>query len=174
MSNRPQPNEFAPYFSRYIDLVPEEDISATMEKQGNATASLLRSLDEQRASFRYAPGKWSVKQVVGHVTDTERVFAYRALSIARGETKPLPGFDEQTWAAEADFDTRSIRMLIDDLTLVRRATLALFRSLPADAWNRVGVANDKPISVRALAYNAVGHERHHLKVLRERYGVLSS
>ncbi len=174
MSNRPTATEYAPYYQSYINLVPEEDIASALEKQGKQTASLLRSLSEEKASHRYAPEKWSVKQVVGHFTDAERVFSYRALAIARGETKSLPGFDEKAYAAASACDGRSMRDLADEFELVRRATVALFRGLSAEAWKRSGVANENSVSVRAIAYIALGHERHHLHVLRERYGISST
>src|SRR5438045_2709260 len=166
---RPQPSEHPPYFSRYIDLVPEDDIIRAIEAQGRETAALLSLVGEEKAAFRYAPEKWSVKQVIGHMTDTERVFAYRLMSIARGETTALPGFDENTYVQNAGFDDRPLTELLDALESTRGATLALLRGMPAEAWTRVGTANENPTSARALAYMIVGHERHHLRVLRERY-----
>jgi hypothetical protein len=169
MPGRPETAEHAPYFSRYIDLVPEDDIVAAVETQGRETAALLSSLGEEKAAFRYEPDKWSVKQLVGHVTDAERVFAYRVMSIARGEEQSLPGFDEKDYVRNANFDDRSFADLVDDLAATRRATLALLRGLSDEAWTRTGTANQKPTSVRAVAYTLLGHERHHLNVLRERY-----
>ena len=171
MSNagRPQAGEHAPYFSRYIDLVPEEDIIGTIEAQGRELTALLSPLGEEKAAFRYAPEKWSVKQVLGHVTDAERIFGYRLLSIARGETKSLPGFDENDYMRGANFDQRSFADLLDDFDATRRATLTLLRGLPDDAWTRSGTANDNKTSVRAIAYTLAGHARHHLGVLRSRY-----
>ena len=162
---------FPPSYQRYVDLVPEKDITAALEQQGRVTAAMLRGLDEKKAAFRYEPEKWSVKQVVGHFTDTERIFGYRALAIARGETKSLPGFDENAYAAAADFDHRPMRDLAGDYEVVRRSTVALFRSLSEDAWSRSGKANEVDVDVRGLAYMTLGHERHHLRVLRERYGI---
>jgi uncharacterized damage-inducible protein DinB len=171
MSNpgRPQPGEHAPYFSRYIDLVPEEDIIGTIEAQGREMAALLSPLGEEKAAFRYAPEKWSVKQVLGHVTDAERIFDYRLLSIARGETKSLPGFDENDYMRGANFDQRSFADLLDDFDATRRATLTLLRGLSDEAWTRSGMANDNKTSARAVAYTVAGHARHHLGVLRSRY-----
>ena len=166
---RPQTTEHAPYFSRYIDLVPEEDIVGAIDAQGRETTALLSQVGEEKATFRYAPEKWSVKQVIGHVTDAERVFAYRLMSIARGESKSLPGFDEQDYVRNANFDARALSELIDELTATRRSTVAMLRGLSDEAWTRVGTANDKETSVRAVAYTLLGHERHHLRVLRERY-----
>ena len=171
MSNagRPQAGEHAPYFSRYIDLVPEEDIIGTIEAQGRELTALLSPLGEEKAAFRYAPEKWSVKEVLGHLCDAERIFAYRLLSIARGETQPLPGFDENDYMRGANFDQRSFADLLDDFDASRRATLTLLRGLPDDAWTRSGTANDNKTSVRAIAYTLAGHARHHLGVLRSRY-----
>jgi len=171
MSNpgRPQPGEHAPYFSRYIDLVPEEAVVAALEAQGREIAALLSPLGEEKASFRYAPEKWSVKQVLGHVTDAERIFDYRLLSIARGETKSLPGFDENDYMRGANFDQRSFADLLDDFDATRRATLTLLRGLADEAWTRSGTANENKTSVRAIAYMVAGHARHHLGVLRSRY-----
>ena len=167
--SRPDPNEHAPYFSRYIDLAPEDDVVTALERQGDATAALLAGVTEERAGFRYAPGKWTIKEVANHIADAERVFAYRAMAIARGETRSLPGFDENAYNANADADRRSLRDLAAELLAVRRATVALFRGLSDAAWNRIGTANENRISVRALAYVALGHERHHVKILREKY-----
>jgi DinB superfamily len=160
-----------PFYQRYVNLVSEKDVTSALEEQGKITAAMLRSINEEKAAFRYAPEKWSVKQVVGHVTDTERIFGYRALAIARGETKPLPGYDENVYAAAGGFDRRSMRDLAADYEAVRRVTVAFFRSLPEDAWNRSGIANEVEFDVCGLAFITLGHERHHLRVLRDRYGL---
>ena len=171
MQRRPQPTEHAPYFSRYIDLVPESDILAALESQMDATAAVLKSVGEERSGYRYADGKWTIKQVIGHVSDAERIFAYRALAIARGEKNPLPGFDEDTYVRQGEFDAWRYTDLVDALLIVRRSNVLMLRNLTPDAWDRRGVANDSPATVRALAYSMLGHERHHLNVLRERYGI---
>jgi len=171
MSKRPDATEYPAYTQRYIDLVPEEDIAAGLEKQGRETATLLRSVSEEKASSRYAPDKWTVKQVVRHFTDAERIFTYRALAIARGEKKSLPGFEESEYAAASGADQQTIRTLAEEYETVRRSTIAFFHGLSPQAWDRIGIANDNPASVRGLAYTILGHERHHLRVLRERYGV---
>lgn len=159
------------YWNRYIDLVPEKDPVSVLERQAGELTSLLRGISEERAAFRYAPGKWSIKELVNHVTDAERVFNYRALSIARGDTRSLLGFDEQLFAAHSDADGRSLESLFDELMAVRTATVALFRGLSDAAWDRVGTANDTKIGVRSLAYVLAGHARHHMKVLREKYAI---
>jgi DinB superfamily len=166
---KPQPNEYAPYFDRYISLVSEDDVVGAMERQTGETAALLAGIGEEKAKFRYAPEKWSVKQVVGHVADAERVFAYRLLCIARGETQSLPGFDENDYMRGSNFDALPFAQIVEGLADTRRATLSLLRSLSDEAWSRRGVANDNPVSVRALAAMLLGHERHHVRVLKERY-----
>ena len=171
MHRRPEPGEHAPYFARYIQLVPETEILPALEAQMDVTSKFLHSIDEERASYRYAEGKWTIKQVVGHVGDAERIFAYRALAIARGEKNPLPGFDEDTYVRQGEFDSWKFADLVDGLGITRRSNILMFRNLAADAWDRRGVASDSPATVRALAYTLLGHERHHLKVLSERYGI---
>lgn len=170
MSKLPK-DEYPVPFARYVDRVTEDDVLEALQAQGAATISLLGSISEERASQRYAPDKWSIKQLVNHIADAERIFNYRALSIARGDTRPLLSFDEQAFAENAEADRRTMREITEELQLVRRATLALFRSFSDAAWKRFGTANDARISVRALAHVTLGHERHHLAVLRERYGV---
>jgi uncharacterized damage-inducible protein DinB len=168
---RPGANDSHPAQHAYIALVPEDDVLSAMEQQSSATQRIFSSLDEGKASYRYATGKWSVKQIIGHLADAERVFGYRALCIARGETNPLPGFDEDLYVQHAGFDDWRLGDLAEEYALVRRSNIVFFRNLPEEAWERRGVANDHPVTVRALAYSIVGHERHHLNVLRERYAV---
>lgn len=166
---RPHANEHAPYYARYVDLVPETDILGALEKQAAETQSVLSAIDESRAQFRYAPDKWSIKQLVGHIEDSERVFTYRALTFARGGTTPLPGFDEKEFMARSPFDSTTMKQRNEGLANVRRATMSLFRALDDEAWERGGIASEANVTVRALAYITLGHERHHLKILRERY-----
>lgn len=168
---RPEPTDYASFYAGYVSLVPEEDVLTAIQTQSSETQKVLASIDEARGSYRYAEGKWSIKEVFGHLSDAERVFGYRALCIARGDETSLPGFDEQAYMANANFDAWKIGDLAEMYALVRRSNIVLFRNLPDEAWNRRGVANDSPVTVRALAYMIVGHERHHLKVLRERYKV---
>ena len=168
---RPGASEYAPYYGTYVGKVPEGDLLHILEHQHRDTQALLSGLSEAKALHRYAPGKWSVKEVVGHLTDAERVFSYRALRFARGDAKPLQGFDENAWVPAGKFDARPLADLAAEFAAVRRATIALFKSLDAAALERRGVASDNPISVRALAYIIAGHERHHVSILHERYGV---
>lgn len=171
MRRRPDTTEYAPYFQRYLDLVPEDDILGALKRQAEETAARLRAVDEQRSAYRYAPGKWTIKQVVGHMGDTERILAYRALSIARGETNPLPGFDEDSYVRGAEFDSWPYADLVDSLAIVRRANVMMFSHLSDEAWQRRGIANESSTSPLGLAFTILGHERHHLRVLREKYGV---
>jgi len=168
---RPEPSEYAPYYERYISKVPPGDLVKLLEDQRRETQRLLAGVSDETAMHRYAPGKWSVKEVVGHVTDTERVFCYRALRFARADDQPLEGFDEKAWVPAGRFDARSLDDLAAELDTVRRATIALFRGLDAEALARRGTANNNPVTVRALAWIIAGHERHHVAILRERYGV---
>lgn len=166
---RPEASDFSPAFGRYVSLCPEEDVLSAIELQSSETQKALASVDETRAAYRYAADKWSVKEVFGHMIDTERIMGYRAICIARGETESLPGFDEQTYARNAGYDAWRIGDLAEAYAVTRRSNIVALRNLPADAWDRRGVANNNPVTVRALAYILLGHERHHLGVLRERY-----
>ncbi len=166
---RPDSSEYGPFFGNYVSNVPEADVCAALQSQRDETQKLLASIPEDRESFRYGPEKWSIREVVGHFTDAERVFAYRAMAIARGEQQSLPGFDEKAYVENARFDERPLSDLVDAYLAVRNASLIFFRQLDGKAWDRRGTANNNPVSVRGLAYITVGHERHHLRVLRERY-----
>jgi uncharacterized protein (TIGR03083 family) len=168
---RPEADEIPPHFVGYIGKVTESDPVAVLASQIDVTAALLRGLSDAAALKRYAPGKWSVKEVVGHLADTERIMAYRALRIARGDETPLPGFDENAYVPPAKFDARPLAELVADFRTVRSATLGLFKSFDADAWRRRGTASGKPISVRAVGYMIPGHERHHVEILKARYGL---
>ena len=166
---RPAADEHHPYYGRYIALVPESDAIEALEHQLADMLPLLRGLSEAQAALRYAPGKWSIKQVLGHVIDAERVFAYRALRFGRNDRTPLPGFDENPYAEAAGSDARTVTSLVSELESLRRANIAMYAGLPADAWARRGAANDTEVSVRALAFITAGHGRHHMAIIRERY-----
>jgi hypothetical protein len=168
---RPAATEYAPYYGRYIGKVPDGDLLQTLEDQARETQAVLAGLSEAKALHRYAPGKWSIKEMIGHVTDTERVFSYRALRFARADATVLPGFDENAWVPPGNFDARALKDLAAELGAVRRATIALFRGLDAAALARRGTASDNAVSVRALAWIIAGHERHHVALLHERYDV---
>lgn len=165
---RPDASEYAPYYGRYISLVPEEDIVAALEKQAPQTIALLQS-GGSKADFRYEPGKWSVKEVLGHINDTERIMAYRALRIARGDKTPIEGYEQDDYARDGNFGQRSLGDLIAEFSSIRGATIALFRSFEPDAAARRGIANKNEISARALAYVIAGHELHHRRILAEKY-----
>ena len=167
---KPRPEEHAEYYAKYIKLVGDDALGA-LRSQSASTPRLLSGLSEAQAMHRYAPGKWSVKEVVGHMMDAERVFSYRALRIARADKTPLPGFDENAWVPAAHFDRRPMADLVSDYQTMRAATVSLFASLDEEALTRVGTANDQPFSVRALAHIIAGHELHHVAILRERYGL---
>jgi uncharacterized damage-inducible protein DinB len=169
---RPEAGEYAPYYDRYIQLVLDEDALQALIGQIDRTTRLLQNVSEEKAAFRYAPGKWSVKQVVGHVADAERVFSYRAMRVGRADATPLPGFDENHYVANGGFDDRSLADLVLELRAVRSATIALFASLRDDALLRRGTANDSPITPRAVAWMIAGHELHHRSILIERYGIV--
>ncbi len=166
---RPNSSEYAPYFDKYISMVPEGEIVATLGKQIESTLSLIRGLSEGQGDLRYAPGKWSVKELIGHVIDTERIFAYRALRFARNDATPLSGFDENSFVANAGFGSRSLTDLTEEFESTRKSNLYLFKNLDGDSWLRRGPANNNEISARALAYIIAGHELHHMGILRSRY-----
>jgi hypothetical protein len=168
---RPDTSEHAPNYSRYVDLVAEGDILATLATQIDSTLAELRNVSEADSLKRYAPGKWSMREVVGHLIDTERIFAYRALRFARGDRKDLPGFEQDDYVAAAQFDRRPWSGLLEEFEAVRRSNLSMFRGLDEEAWRRQGVANGNAMSVRAAAYVIAGHELHHMRVLREHYGL---
>jgi hypothetical protein len=168
-NNKPEETEYAAYYGGYVALVPEGDILTILSEQLNETLSLVGSIPEQAGNFRYATDKWSIKELVGHIIDSERVFAYRALCIARGDTTPLPGFDEKEYISNASFNDCSLAELIAEFETVRKSTLFLFKHLDENAWQRAGTANENSITVRALAYILAGHELHHCNILRDRY-----
>lgn len=169
---RPGSSEYAPFYAGYVARVPEDDILAVLEAQTQELAALARSVAGAMADYRYAEGKWTVRELLGHVVDGERVFGYRAFCFSRGEQAPLPGFDENQYVGAAPADGASPADIAAEFAAVRAANLAFLRRLDAAAWARVGTASGKPVSVRALAWIMAGHPRHHLGVLRERYGVM--
>ena len=166
---RPEPSEYSPYHEGYISLVAGDDIMTTLDAQRRKMMLLLCGVPEEDGDLRYAPGKWSVKEVLGHVCDTERIFAYRALRISRADRTPIEGFEQDDYVRNAPFAHRPLAELIEDYIAVRRATLTLFRNLDEAAWMRQGIANNNEISVRALAYITAGHELHHRRILEEKY-----
>jgi uncharacterized damage-inducible protein DinB len=175
ISGRPLDGEFAAYAKSDIDYVTGDDAVGALAAQGEEVSALLESLDEESIrARRYAPGKWTVKEVIGHLIDDERIFAYRALCVARGDVRPLPGFEENDYVAATNFESRAFANLIAEYRAVRAASLALFESLTAEEWTRRGIVNGYEASVRGLAFHMAGHELHHLRTLRERYELLKS
>ncbi len=165
----PDRTEYAAYYSPYIDKVAGNDVLAVLEAQLGQTLPVLEHVSEERSLHRYAPGKWSIRQVMSHVNDTERLFAFRAFWFARGIEDPLPSFDQDAAVTIAGADERPWSSHVDEFKSIRAGTLTLFRNLPADAWMRRGVASGNPFTVRALAYICAGHVTHHVNVLQERY-----
>jgi len=168
-ARRPDASEFSPYYGTYINAVPEGDIVAVLRRDRDEWQGLIAELPESRGAHRYADDKWSIRQVVGHVSDAERVFSYRAFRIARADATPLASFDQDEYVKTAGSDHRTLSSLAAELLAVRESTLALFSSLPDEAWMRTGTASGNPVSVRALAYITAGHAQHHLRIVREKY-----
>ncbi len=167
---RPEIGEFDSYYERYVSLVQKDgDIISALQKQLAETLKLLSEINEEKAAYRYAEGKWSVKELVGHMIDAERIFAYRALRIARGDRTPIEGYEQDDYVKNAEFDSYSLADLAEEFAQVRKANVSMFQHLSEEAWHRRGIVNDKEITVRALAYNIAGHEIYHVKILRERY-----
>jgi hypothetical protein len=168
-NTRPAPGDYAPYAEQYISLITGDNIIETLKTQLKQTTTFFSGRSERDGNFRYAPNKWTVKKVAGHVADAERIFAYRALCIARGDQTPLAGFEQDDYVRGARFSERKLADIIEEYADVRQASLALFCSLDEEAWQRRGVANDNPVTVRALAFIVAGHELHHRNILNERY-----
>ncbi|MBR9921994.1 MAG: DinB family protein [Bacteroidetes bacterium] len=166
---RPKPEESAAYYHTYINLVLGEDPVAHLDTAGREILRFLESIPAAKWDYRYAPGKWTIKEVVMHMIDTERVFAYRALRFGRNDLTELPGFDQDLFVSNAGANNRSAPSLIKEYQHVRDTTMQLLKHLPSEAWQRSGVASGHPVSVRALAYMIGGHELHHLRILKERY-----
>jgi len=166
---RPATTETASYYFRYIDLVPDGDILEILAKQLTETNSFLSRISEDQSLHRYAPDKWTIRQVLNHIIDTERVFLYRALWFARGFAESLPSMDQDVGVAGADANSVNWANLVEEFRHVRLATLSFFRNLPEAAWSRTGVASENPFTVCALAYIIAGHLKHHETVIRERY-----
>lgn len=169
MKGRPDPAEAAPYYFTYIDRVESDDVLAVLAAQLDEVPAFLAGIGEEQSLHRYAPEKWSIRQVLNHVTDTERVFLFRALWFARGFEEPLPSFDEKAAAAAAPSDEVPWARHVEEFRTARQASLSFFRNLPADAWTRRGTASGYPFTVRAVAHILAGHAAHHLAIVNERY-----
>jgi hypothetical protein len=166
---RPEPGEYAAYYEKYISLVPGADVTGALETQRVQTMQLFAGRSERDGNFRYAAEKWTAKEVLGHITDSERIFTYRALRIARSDQTPMEGFEQDDYVRGAGFNERALASLVEEFADVRSASLALFRSFANEAWSRRGTANKNEVSVRALAFITAGHELHHRQILKERY-----
>lgn len=171
MIERPADGEHNPYYSKYIALVTESDVLGVLDEQASELHALASRISPERETYSYAPGKWSVRQVIGHLADTERIFGYRAFRISRGDDTPLSGFDENAYVERGPYDAVPARQLAEEFALVRGANLAFLRHLDPTRWPLTGTANNSPISVRALAYIMAGHVRHHVNGLRQNYGI---
>jgi hypothetical protein len=169
ISRRPETSEYAAKYSHYMGLVPEDDICAVLEQQHSLTVSLLREIPDSLADYRYAAGKWTTREVIGHILDTDRIFGFRLMSFARGDKYPLSSADQDLYVATGEFSRHPLSEWIEEYSLIRRSNLALIRHLPEAAWDRVGTVSGLAISVRALAYFMAGHERYHLEILKNRY-----
>lgn len=168
-NQRPDPSEYAPYFGRYISLVPDGAIVEILQHQTDEYAAIYRVISETKAAHRYAPDKWSIKQVLGHLCDAERMFAFRGLAASRAEKKMLPGFEQDDYVAAGSFDDRSWTDLVDEFASVRAASIALYRGMSDEMLTRRGHANNAEVSARACGFMIAGHERHHMNLLKERY-----
>ncbi len=167
--NRPEATEYADFYANYIAKVPGSDVLSVLESQRLQMLQLFAGRSERDGGFRYAPGKWTVKEVLGHITDTERIFTYRALRFARGDQTPLSGFEQDDYVRSGAFGERTLAGLSEEFAAARTASISLFRSFKEDVWARRGTANGKEVTVRALAFIAAGHQMHHRFILEERY-----
>lgn len=168
---RPADTEYAPHYATYVSQVLEADGLGVLEKQAKELRNMASSIAADRETFRYEPGKWSVREVFGHMIDTERVFGHRAFSIGRGEQQPLPRFDQDEYLAASDFNARPLAALTNEFAVVREANLLVLRHLKDRDWDRSGTVGGHPMSARALAFIMAGHVRHHVQILQERYGI---
>jgi hypothetical protein len=171
MTSRPRNTEYAGYFSRYVDLVPEADVVTVLRTQVAEIDTLVASVPSEREGFRYAAGKWSIREVIGHLIDGDRVFGHRAFCISRGERAPLPAFDQNEYVGASRYNDCTLADLLAEFTLVRKANLIALERLSEHEWERQGTASNNPVTVLALAFIMAGHVRHHMNILRAKYGV---
>ncbi|MEO8573903.1 MAG: DinB family protein [Pyrinomonadaceae bacterium] len=167
--NRPDNAEYAPYYERYVSLVTDSDVMNTLGAQTTQLQNIFTGMPEEKGEFRYADGKWSIKELLGHLIDGERMFAYRVLRISRGDETPIEGFEQDGYIENAHSNERSFADLLEEFSLVRRANMIFFKNLTDDAWLRIGTASNATVSVRALGHIMAGHIEHHLTILKERY-----
>lgn len=169
--NRPEPDEYGEFYKNYIELIDEPNIVQVLIQQGQQTYAVIQRLTTDEASHRYEKDKWSVKEIFGHLVDTERIMAYRALCISRGETTSLPGYDHETYVQEAEFENRSLQSISTEYDALRNSNISMFNSFSKNQTMRKGTANDVTVSVRGLAYIIAGHERHHMQILENKYDI---
>jgi DinB superfamily len=167
--SKPSPTSHPSYFQKYINLVPEDDLGAAFKNQWSVITQLLSDITEQQSNHAYATDKWTIKELLQHMTDTERVFAFRSLSFARKDVNPLPGFDENDYAANSNASLRTWKDLVEEFLLVRKTTEILFGSFTTDALSSSGIANNNPATVSSMGFTAIGHVYHHFNILKERY-----
>ncbi len=168
---RPRTGDNNPYYDRYISLIGDGDIIETLEEQRKTSEKSLNTFTEEQGNYSYANGKWTVKEVLGHVIDTERIMAYRALAFARNEDQSLPGFEQDDYVAESNFNKRSLVDMINEFRTVRESNIILFKSFDEEILDRRGTASESEVTVLALIYIIAGHEKHHMKILRKKYGL---
>ena len=166
---KPKPEDYDAIYRGYISLIGDDDIIEVLEEQRKTFEKFLKTFTEKQGNFSYADGKWTVKEVLGHVIDTEKIMAYRALAIARGEKQSLPGFEQDDYVAESNFNNRSLNDLINEFLTTRESNIILFKSFDEEIFKRRGIASEAEVTVRALIYIIAGHEKHHMNILRERY-----
>ena len=171
MNARPEKDEYAEFYETYVSMVTETDIISALQNQPEDLKSLLAEVSAEKENFRYAAGKWSIRELLGHVIDGERVFSYRALRISRDDATPLAGFEENFYVANSNFPNIRLADLIEEFTLLRQSNILFFKGLTGEMWEKTGTASDAKVSVSALAFMMVGHVRHHANILRERYSV---
>lgn len=169
MLKRPSKSEYPNYYVPYVDLVPEADLVQLLEENLQKTIALFEGISEEDSLHRYAKGKWSIKEVLGHIADTERIMSYRLLRVARGDQTPLAGFDENDYVQAAQSNNLSLKTILEDFKVVRKATISLIKNLPENTWANIGNANGTEITTRAIAYIIAGHQMHHCKIVEERY-----
>jgi hypothetical protein len=169
MIGQPAPSEYAPYYATYIDKAQTNDILGHLETQTQELLTLFHSISEDKSLHRYSPEKWSIREALAHINDTERVFAFRAFWFARAGDAPLPSFDQDVFATNSNADARHWSSLVDEFIAIRAATMTLLKSLPAEAWTRTGTASGNPVTTRAMAYMIAGHAEHHRRIYVEKY-----
>lgn len=169
MLQRPNKNEYPDYYEEYIKLVPEGEMVSILKKNLELTMALFNGISESEGNYRYAPDKWSIKEVLGHMTDTERILSTRLLRIGRGDVTPLSGFNENFYVDGAEFDKQTTQNILDEFVSVRKATISLIKNMPEESWLRKGLANGIINTARSLVYSIAGHELHHCKIIQERY-----